>query len=361
MKTNKTNRKTIVLSVVMATLLAIPTLMTAQNDREGSLFGSQTIKQNSTGLMNQQGDRGTFSLETTTQQFGESAPLGSGLLIMMAAGAGYAVARRKRNKKGMALLLAFVMLLGFTQCKKNDELTASINNGNWIHFEMRVNDNAKHSVNPGLGTYSFADGDVIYVGNGTECTGYLIYNEDDAVFGGFIETPSDGQTLHIYYPGFSSLVNFDPNNMVGSKYYGDYSFGNQSSSLPILSYGTITYIDGVTAYTCDLMNQCALVKFESTINMSVNCDMGETGDFTTAVKMNFNLTDSSPFTRASAAGIFKPYYDEENYPKALWAIMLPEDSGNSNYIYDEETFDEFEFYIGEIKANDYIIIQIQPL
>ena len=103
-------RKAIMLSVAMAVLLAMPTMMSAQIDKEGSFFGSKT-SENSGGLMNQRGSGGfivstqefgsglTGGFEVSTQQFGQdSAPVGSGLLVLLAAGAGYALVRRKQSK-----------------------------------------------------------------------------------------------------------------------------------------------------------------------------------------------------------------------------------------------------------------------
>ncbi len=88
------------------------------------------------GLANAQGDnffRGGFDSyenrdgdETTggisNYGIGETVPLGSGLLVLVAAGVGYAVVRRKRFcKDGMTILLACALLIGMTQCKKKVE------------------------------------------------------------------------------------------------------------------------------------------------------------------------------------------------------------------------------------------------
>ena len=64
----------------------------------------------------------SWSYNVNTQNFGET-PLGSGLLILTAVGAGYAISKRRRNRKnniskGTALLLAGLMLLGTTGCRK---------------------------------------------------------------------------------------------------------------------------------------------------------------------------------------------------------------------------------------------------
>ena len=64
-------------------------------------------------------------------------PLGSGLLIMTAVGAGYAIIRRKRNiKNDVTLLLTAMMLLGMTQCKKNN--IATISDGDTVFMTLEA-------------------------------------------------------------------------------------------------------------------------------------------------------------------------------------------------------------------------------
>ena len=81
--------------------------------------------------------------------FGES-PLGSGLLILTAAGAGYAISRRRRNfKKGTTLLLVALMLIGMTNCKKKIvEPIAQPTGGNKVAITLNVGGGAKAEVDP---------------------------------------------------------------------------------------------------------------------------------------------------------------------------------------------------------------------
>ena len=101
----KRKKKTLVLSAAIASMLLPPLTMNAQYDehkyglqpwfksslmrREGSTVG---------GDINAQGF-GETSGEITGQTFG--APLGSGLFVMLAAGAGYATmkSKKKQNKQ----------------------------------------------------------------------------------------------------------------------------------------------------------------------------------------------------------------------------------------------------------------------
>lgn len=88
MKRQKT-LKALVLTAAMAFGMLMPTTMNAQSDE--FFRGSDEV-------MNRESEAISVTGGITNQQFGQETPLGSGLLIMVAAGAGYAMARRKRQK-----------------------------------------------------------------------------------------------------------------------------------------------------------------------------------------------------------------------------------------------------------------------
>jgi hypothetical protein len=101
--------RALMFSMAMAFAFMLPTTMTAQSD---GFFrgGGETYENRNDGV--------TWN-GMVAQNPSEPVPLGSGLLILTAAGAGYVALRRKRNHKTTAtMLLACVMLLGLTQCKK---------------------------------------------------------------------------------------------------------------------------------------------------------------------------------------------------------------------------------------------------
>lgn len=94
------NKKALVLSLVMAAVMAMPMMAFAQN---GSLFGYE----NGGGSRNADisgGSRdaniqitGSNMTLSPAQTNDPTAPLGSGLLIMVAAGAGYAIYKKKED------------------------------------------------------------------------------------------------------------------------------------------------------------------------------------------------------------------------------------------------------------------------
>ena len=85
----QTNRKAIVLSVAMAALLSMPAV--AQT-RQGGLFGSKSDSEQTSMLNREQNIQGVNALNPTY-----GAPVGSGLIILTAIGAGYAALKKKKE------------------------------------------------------------------------------------------------------------------------------------------------------------------------------------------------------------------------------------------------------------------------
>ena len=103
-----TKLKALVLPLIMATMLMLPLAAHAQSDgflrddgdypkRDAGAYdlNNQTFGSSGYNLTNQTFGEGGYDL--TNQTFGDDAPLGSGLLIMTIAGAGYAFRKRKNN------------------------------------------------------------------------------------------------------------------------------------------------------------------------------------------------------------------------------------------------------------------------
>lgn len=113
---------------------------------------------------------------------GETVPLGSGLLIITALGAGYAISRRKRSSRDASnaskfgtLLLAFALVFGITGCKKNKETISNPAAVEGVHITLDVcgDDGSKVVVTPGYenpvtheiyANVVYENGDKIYVG-----------------------------------------------------------------------------------------------------------------------------------------------------------------------------------------------------
>ena len=129
---------------------------------------------------------------------GETVPVGSGLLILTAIGAGYAIARRKKHCRGTSnvskygtLLLAFALILGMTNCKKKAETIQSVAENAGVTITLDVEGgNSKVIVDPTNGgqnnfaSVNYEVGDIIYVGYNNEYVGCLTYSEETHKFNG---------------------------------------------------------------------------------------------------------------------------------------------------------------------------------
>ena len=214
--------------------------------------------------------------------------MGSGLFIMVAAGAGYAMARRKRARKGMTLLLAAAMLLGMTQCKKNAETIISTpSQKGTIFVTLKVENNSRHHVittgepAPGdLGKVVFESGDSLWVVNNNQVSGKLGYIGDDT-FQGYIDNDPTGLWKSFFggitmepddYLWFCYTSNRNPN--IGTDEginppYFLWDSEKQKDNLFVVSFGrtakTLGQLEAdneLQSLSCFLENKCAMVEFQ---------------------------------------------------------------------------------------------------
>jgi hypothetical protein len=338
------NFKALVLSFVLAIICTLP--MRAQNsddffsvgDEYGGTRDAITYWTSANGI--------------TNNGIGQSeAPVGSGLLILTAVGAGYAISRRKRNfKNGATLLLAFALLLGMTQCKKNVETINPVGNG--LHITLRVDGGSRANVTPGdeFATVTFEEGDVIYVGYNNACLGSLTYNAENQKFGGdvaFVPKAADDQPLHFYFLG-----NKTPTITETTKYTVDII--DQTSEYPVISYNHSNEVyEGEGEYTATLFNYCSIMKFTTNdiaaLNSSVLCITG----MKNTVTVNFNGNGIEYGSKDG--GLIKMPTSGNN---ERWAIVLPQnalDAGASGTVYtDNGYFKGSRPAIDAIERNEYL-------
>ncbi len=252
-----TKLKVFVLSLAMALIMLLPMTTNAQSD---GFFRSSGENYD-----NRAGEGDNVSGGVSNYGIGETVPVGSGLLIMVAAGAGYAVARRRRSpkshKKSVTLLLALAMTLTFTNCKKKVDTIQSVE-PEGVHITLNVgDDNSKVVVTPGFyntetgETYAKVDfeaGDRIYVGNGGAYCGYLDYNGSTHLFEGTITPTSHEDYLHFYFLG----------NKGTTSQPASVSIADQTSEYPVISYAhSDDFYHGEGSYSAKLNNYCAIAKF----------------------------------------------------------------------------------------------------
>lgn len=348
-----TKLKALVLSVAMAFGMLLPNAAFAQSDdffrTEDNFGGNRDFA--TTGAI-------------TNNGIGQSeAPLGSGLLILTAVGAGYAVARRKSYKthrtskthrfynSGAKLVLALALLIGMTNCRKNVETISSVPS-NGVHITLNVDGGEKVAVNPtGGGTYAtvtWEDGDILYVGNNGAYCGYLTYDKSTSKFGGTITPTSanDGDYLHFYFMGNKGPVGSAPSSV----YITD-----QTSKYPVISYGRSTslYNSGTSSYSATLYNKCAIGKF--TIS-GVDTDKAITiTGMNNTVAVDFSKNGKgvvvNPYTYSKTGSGEIRLHAESNTVR--WAILLPQDEVTTATAYASGYTSTGAFTVPAVSANGY--------
>ena len=189
------NLKALLLSFMLVACFVLP--MKAQKS-DGFFRNNELYQDRDNGI----------GLGGATQE--NPTPVGSGLLILTIAGAGYVIVRRKSCKSynsSVTLFLAFTLLLGLTQCKKN-EIAPSVDNGVYITLDAGYG-SAKTGFTPSTGEFVWSDGvtEYIYVGGSehADCLGVLSgtgTGTGSMTFSGTLTTtPNDKETLHFFYLG----------------------------------------------------------------------------------------------------------------------------------------------------------------
>ncbi len=233
-------------------------------------------------------------------------------------------------KKLGIIAMTFVLLMGVSQCKKENTNT-STNEGAKVNITLNVNGGhgSKVAVNTANGEVSFENNDVLYVASNGVYIGTLTYNGTN--FNGYITDPIENQPLHFYFLGnvapIESLV-------VGETSSCSVVINDQTEHLPVISYASSreNYQLGLTTYNATLLNKCALVKFNVTTSSEVaTCITGMNNKVTVDLS-----TNEFAYTREGEGVITLPAGNGEK-----WVILLPQEamendgvaySGNLDYI-----------------------------
>lgn len=219
-------------------------------------------------------------------------------------------------KKLSAIIIAIALVLGMSQCKKQETPTSTDNPEGMVYITVNVDGNgAKHTVYPNHGLYGFDNGDLLYVGNNDRYIGTLTYN--NGAFSGGIYEPSTSDYLHFYFLGGKGPQAPE----VGTESF-TIDIVNQTDNLPILSYGhsAAKYTDANATYSTVLKNKCALVKFG--LNKETDEDI-EVAGLLTSASINFNLNGVEPIVADDAIGtitLYNPATPEGSNER--WAILL---------------------------------------
>ena len=298
-------------------------------------LGLSTIAQRSDGFFRNNEDtydnRDAISIWAATNgiqndDFGES-PLGSGLLILTAAGAGYAISRRHRSRKNAsnasktALLLAIAILLGISSCKKKTVEPIAPSGGNQVAITLNVGGGSKAEVDPPH--VSFKTGDQILVAYDGKYVGTITHN--GTYFSGNIDATGDNtKPLYFYFLG-----NKDAGTLTaGTTTSCTVNISDQTGypTLPVISFSASDQnFTGAGSYTASLHNKASLMKFSvTTPSNSPICITGMNNkviiDFTKAT----NDAQNNGFTYDKEDGGIIKLKGGSGSPAEKWAIVLPQ-------------------------------------
>lgn len=221
--------------------------------------------------------------------------------------------------EAIVLSLVLALVMGMTQCKKKGIYT--INNGTPVgkpvYIRLNVDKGGKHEVHPDTGVVDYGEGDKLYVGNEGKYIGTLTYH--DGAFGGIIYGPQTTDYLHFYFIG--GLETDEITEGVTTDFA--VSIADQSENLPVLSYNHSTkkYSEGVTTYSCMLLNKCGLVKFTLT---ECTSKAVKVAGMKTGATVNF-ADPANPIIANGIKDAITLYSDSE---AEKWAILLPQNEVN---------------------------------
>ena len=236
-------------------------------------------------------------------------------------------------KKLSTIIMALALVLGMSQCKKQETPTTGNTTPIYpgVHITVNVGENEdnggkgengeKHHIAPNYGLFAFSDGDKLYVGHGGKFVGSLKFK--NGFFSGTIY-PNDAvtdQPLHFFFLGNSELKSDTIVNQTTSL---SISIADQSGNLPVLSYGASTkpFTGAGTTYSTTLKNKCALVRF----------DLQNQGDYEvtlsnvpTLATVNFANPTAETAIVATEGQDYDDItlYGEEGNTAIRWAILLP--------------------------------------
>lgn len=299
MKKSKFKVEALVFSLFMAASLIAPFNVNGQSGGVDGFFGGGSYDYEN------RDDVGTaVAGGITNESF--NAPVGNGLLILLAAGACYVAFKRR---KALTIVCALTLLAGTTQCRK--EKTVPYDN-KAFGITLDVGEGSKSIVTPSNGHVTFVDGDEVLVSNYGRYVGRLTYA--NGVFSGTITDPSPDDYLYFYHLGNAKLDEL----VGGSSTECRVSITHQIQDLPVISYGrsSVKFSTSITNYEALLRNKCALVKFNVSTQseFAATCIKGMNNvvcvDFAESL-IEYEMEDEGKITLAPGNG-------------ERWAIVLPQ-------------------------------------
>ena len=255
-------------------------------------------------------------------------------------------------KKISMILAAVALVLGLSQCKKQEQQTTNADGTVAITLDVKggastgsATDGSRINVNPNNGVVAFEYGDVVYVASGQKFVGTLTNNGN--TFAGNITNPTDGEPLYFFFLG-----NKTPKETLtpGSSTSCSVNISDQTGGYPVISFATSNEtFTGAGLYTAYFLNKAALVKFDvTTLSSNPTCILG----LNNKVTVDFS-TNGFAYSQVDN-GLVKL----QGWSGERWAILLPQAAlteGNEGSVYTEDgIYAGTRPAIPAIIANDYL-------
>ncbi len=263
-------------------------------------------------------------------------------------------------KKLSTIIMALALVLGMSQCKKQETPTTgnTTPSNPGVHITVNVGDKdgkddngEKHNIAPQYGLFSFSSGDVLYVGHNGQYVGTLKFK--NGFFDGTIypDASVTDQPLHFFFLGNSEL---DGDTIVNQTTSLSISIADQSENLPVLSYGASTkpFTGAGTTYSTTLKNKCALVRFDLQNQGDYEVTLSNVPTLATVNFANPTAETAIVATEGQTNGNIT-LYGEEGNTAIRWAILLPGTNlstghGDLNITYSGNV------NLAELAYNDYV-------
>ena len=233
-------------------------------------------------------------------------------------------------KKLSTIIMALALVLGMSQCKKQETPTTGNTTPIYPGVDITVNvgDNEgkaengeKHNIAPEYGLFAFSNDDVLYVGHNGQYVGSLTFN--NGFFSGTIYPNQNvtDQPLHFYFVGNAAVTGTPVENETTSL---SISIADQSGNLPVLSYGASTkpFTGAGTTYSTTLKNKCALVRFDLQNQGDYEVTLSNVPTLATVNFANPTAETAIVATEGQTNGNIT-LYGEEGNTAIRWAILLP--------------------------------------
>ena len=230
-------------------------------------------------------------------------------------------------KRMTILMMALVVIVGFTQCKKEQPATPQ-SESNIVRITLNVNGNSNNGSRVDVvgSSVTFGTGDVIHVASGGAVVGTLVHNGSS--FSGEITNPTIGEPLYFYFLG--NKVNSIENGTTSCTF----NISDQTEEMPVISMGVSkeTYPSDGNSYSSKLYNKCALMKFNVTtpsdaaicitgMNNTVTIDFGKKDETGTGLGSDASNNGFSYSMDTEDGGLIMMAGGNS---AEKWAIVLPQ-------------------------------------